>query len=476
MKRCSIIVPAVALAFGLVPHARADGSSQALLRRLPPATNAIVVIDSKALRQALGSGNETAAAAMGLTGLPLMAGNFVLGAHIDYGEHRHLWSVAVFQVVGGMTIQDVAKSEKEPVQQLAGHAAVLSQRNVYFIDLGDGLMAAGMPANRQLLSRWLQFQDTNREDVLSPYLLKAANPETPAMMTAALDLGNALDPAAIRRGLEHSEVLATKSRERTDQSAQLIATIKGLTFNVRAGNPLEGELTADFDGETRHVATFERELLLEALRYTGLYLEDFDGWQEPPWKDRTVTIHGPLSANGLRKVGMLIKTPVPSPDAAAGNASSLPADPVARALVASQRYFKSVTQILADLKADKGKNQNSRAGWYDQAADQMSALPTLDVAPELVGYGQGTADQLRAMAAGQKDLTTKVTYVRRNSYQSAYGWVYGNAQMGNLVPTQKVIESLEGQATQARRETWERIDQATAQLRTQMTQKFNVQF
>ncbi len=476
MKRRLTLASAVALVIACATFARgADGDFSSLLRRLPPASNAVVIVDAKAARQAIGAGNESAVAALGLGGIPVMAGNLALGAHIDFGEHRHVWSVAVFQVDGSMTIQSVAASEKEPVQQVGGHAAVLSPRNAYFIDIGPGLMAVGSPANRQLLSRWLQFQDANRLDVLSPYLLKATTPSTPFIAVMALDLENSFDPAAIRRGLDRSEVLASRGRDRTEESARLIASIKGLTFTVRPGSPVEGELSVEFGDETRHVATFAKDLLLEALRNAGYYLEDFDGWQELPWKDRFVRIHGPLSPNALRKLTMLIKTPVPSP-VAAGPEAAQPADPAARAVAAAQRYFKSVTQILADLKADKGKNQNSRAGWYDQAADQMSALPTLDVPPELVGYGQGTADQLRAMAAGQKDLTTKVNYVRRNSYQSVYGWVYGNVQMGNVVPTQKVIQALEGQADQARRQNWEKIDQATEQLRAQMTQKFNVQF
>ena len=127
------------------------------------------------------------------------------------------------------------------------------------------------------------------------------------------------------------------------------------------------------------------------------------------------------------------------------------------------------------LKNEKGKPLDSRAGWYDHASNQLNNLPTLDVAPELVGYGASTADLLESLATGLKDSSTKIKYVRYNSLASVYGPVYGNRRVG-FVPTDRVVNELKEQAADARRALWDRVEEATAQLRRQMTQKFNVQF
>jgi hypothetical protein len=39
-----------------------------------------------------------------------------------------------------------------------------------------------------------------------------------------------------------------------------------------------------------------------------------------------------------------------------------------------------------------------------------------------------------------------------------------------------VVNELKEQAADSRRALWDRVEEATAQLRRQMTQKFNVQF
>jgi hypothetical protein len=455
------------------PSRAAEGDYRALLRRLPDSTTAVILVDVKALRQALGVAPGTELRTPGLSGVPAMADKFVLGSHIDLSERRHLWSVGLAALDRKMTMQDLAKAEGEPVEQVAGHPAVVSPRNAYFVELGPGLLAAATPANRKMLSRWLAFQDANKLDALPPYLLKAADAAGSAVAVLALDLEDSVDMTAIRRGLNRSPVLASHPGADLDAVARTLAKVKGVRLAVRPGSPLAGELTVDFDADTYPVQDFAKPLLLEVLQNAGLHLSDFDDW-EAKREYKTVTLRGPLSVNGMRKLGMLIKTPAPGPAAADPNAAR-DATPAARALAASQHYFQSVKQILDDLKNDKGKALDSRAGWYEQAAGQFDNLPTLDVDPDLLAYGTGTAERLRDLAKGQKDAASKVHYVKYNSWASYMGPMYGNRQTG-YVPTAKVTKGLEEQAAEARRGMWDQIENATAQIRQRMSQKFNAQF
>ena len=476
MNRCSTLVAGLLIVFGVVPASRAgDGDFRGLLRRLPDSTTAVVVIDVKALRQALGLTRETALSAAGISAIPISASKFVLGSNVDLSEHRHVWSVALAQLEGKMTIQDVAKMEKAPVQKVAGHSAVVSPRNAYFVDLGPGLMAAATPANRKTLSRWLAFQDNNQLDTLPPYLINAAAAIDSAVMVIAVDLEDSVDVAAISRGLARSQVLA--ARESLDYAAvaRAIAQVKGIRLTVSPGDPLTGDLTVDFGGGTGAVRDFAKPLLIEILQNTGLYVQDFDSW-EARVTDNSVGIHGPLSVNALRKFGTLIQTPAPSPDAA-DTAAYDANTPAARGLAASQRYFQSIVQILEDLKYDNGKTLDSRAGWYEHASTQMDNLPTLDVAPELVRYGATTAILLQSMSTGLKNVSTKIEYVRHNSIYSYYssGAIYGNSKTG-YTSTNKIVGELKALADQARRSLWDKVDDATAQVRRQLTQRFKTQF
>src|SRR5436853_643883 len=72
------------------------------------------------------------------------------------------------------------------------------------------LLAAGSPANRQMLKRWLAYQKNNQLAALSSYLLQAAAPADAAVLVMAVDLADSLDPAAVHRGLNGSKVMASR--------------------------------------------------------------------------------------------------------------------------------------------------------------------------------------------------------------------------------------------------------------------------
>jgi hypothetical protein len=409
-----------------------------------------------------------------------------------------------------MTIPDIAKTEGESVGQVAGYNTVASQRNAYFIDLGQDLLAASSPANRQQLKRWLNYQKTNQLAALSPYLLLAANSSDPALIMLAVDVEDSLDPMAIHRGLNGSKVMAARRNPDYEGVARTLAAAKGLTFTIQPGNPLTGRLMIDFDTDTGPIRDFAKALLIEILQNADLYLPDFDGW-EPRIKERAIGIHGPLSINGLRKLGTLIRTPVPPPEAASMD-SHLSMDPAQRAVAASKRYFQSITQILADLKDDKTRSVKGLAGWYSRYADQLDNLPILDVDPLLIAYESGISEHLRAMSASLKGISLQSGYLQMHKtegqiYQAPsytgnynawgpYGGYYGgwaanlanNAALyrsgtaggvttiNNYAQIYLMQEKLVQQGAAARIALWERIDQETADVRRQLTLKYKTEF
>ena len=228
--------------------------------------------------------------------------------------------------------------------------------------------------------------------------------------------------------------------------------------------------------------------LFEALKKSGLFLQDFEEW-EPEIGEQYVKITGPLSLNGLRKIGALIKTPAPNPDSA-DMASYNTRSPAQRTLLASQNYFKNVTQLLSDLKADKSRTEKEQSGWYDQFADQIDQLPTLNVAPELVSFAAATSQHLRAMSTALNGVSLQNSYLQavKNSYRVGYyplgsysyspyyGYSAGSNYAGVSMTANQQQAGNQALGAQERSQLWEAIDNETANIRRQMTQKFMTEF
>jgi hypothetical protein len=501
---------ALMLVFGTSGMAYSGPIYDDLLRKLPDTTNVVIAGDVQALRQALGLAKDAAILSPDASGLPVAAKEFVVGAHVDMSERKHLWSIGMARLVKKVTMEDLAKSEGSPVEEVAGYSTVASDRNAFFIDLGHGLLATGTPANRQQLKRWLQFQKTNNVIGIPDYLQDAVNAADKALMVIAVDLSDSLSPAAINRGLNQSETLAKRKNVNYENVAKTLTKVKGLTFVIHAGDPLTAELTIDFSTTTDAVQNFAKAFLLEALERTELSLPDFEEWR-PRIKEKSIGIYGPLSVNSLRKINTLIATPAPAAQVSEMDKYSA-MEPGQKTVAASKKYFKSVTQLLDDLKEDKYRSVKSLAGWYDKYAGQIEKLPILDVDPELIQYAAATSEGLRAMGASFQGVSLETSYLQRQKtsvqiYQApqytgnysgwnAYGGYFGGygANLANNaalyrsgtaggVTTYDNYEQIRGvqdamvtRSKGARTQLWQQIDNETANMRRKMTLKYKTEF
>jgi hypothetical protein len=505
---------AVLMVLGVVPalSAQDGGAYKDLLRRLPDSTNAVVVANVAALRTTLGAAPGTALGSAHITTLPISANRFVLGAQLDVSQRRHLWTIAMAQLGKKITIQDVAQAESEPVEQFVGHAIVPTPRNAYFVELGADILAAYSPASRQMLKAWLAYEKNKQFVTLPAYMLSALSGDDSALMVMAIDLTDSVDPMAIHRGVNASQVLSNLSRPPDyDAVAKTIAKVQSLILTITPGEPLNGELTVNFNTDTKPIRNFAKPLLIETMQKVGLYVQDFDDWK-PRLKERSVGIHGPLSLNALRKYGALVKTPAPNPEAANIDAykASSPAD---RMLQSSKRYFKNITQLLDDLKIDKAKNVKAMGQWYDKFADQIDNMPILDVDPELVKFAAATASNLRAMGASLQGISIQSGYLQRqkaegqiyqapnygtwnggyNGYWGPYqtysgpglasnvaqwraGAAGGVTTVNNFEQIRLQQDQLVSQGAQARVALWQQIDDETANMRRTLTLKYKSEF
>jgi hypothetical protein len=486
--RCGYAI-ALAVLCGLLQTTRAeDNPYQEFLRRLPDTTNVLIVADVPALKKAIGVAPDRSLIAGEVTTVPPLAERFVLGSQIDLSERKHLWSIAMAQLAGKMTIQDVAKAENEEVDNFAGYSIVPTPRNAYFVEIEKNVLAVRTPADRQQLKQWLTHQKTNPVASLRPYLLKVGNPERGVLMVMAIDVSDSLDPRAIHRAIMNSDVMATRKQPDYKGVEYTICHADGMTLTLQPGKPLLGTLTVDFDADTQPIVYFAKRLILEVLQKTNLYVPDFDTW-ETINRSRSISLRGNLSVNALRKICALIKTPAPPPQAAEMTSySSL--NPEERAVVSSKRYFKTVTGLLDDLKKDKTRGTKQLAGWYDKYADEIDKLPVLDVDPQLVDFSASIAQNFRAMASSLNGISLTSGYLQQTKvegqtymgtgYNSYYGgWndvMMGSRGVSNYHQVYMAQDALVRQGAQGRVKLWEMIDNETANVRRQMTAKYKVEF
>ena len=143
-----------------------------------------------------------------------------------------------------MTVADIAKHELSHAENLAGHQAVLSPRNVYFVQFSPGLIGALQPANRQAAANWLESATQSRAPAISTHLVDALSANDNAQVVVAVDLRDLLNPQHI-----HNWIMGTpKLRKGGDVEAlvTLLAGLKMARLSVQVDNSIVARLRLDF--------------------------------------------------------------------------------------------------------------------------------------------------------------------------------------------------------------------------------------
>ena len=464
-----------------------------LVRRVPEAANAVLLLDAAALRESPFGRREGWAtnherSTLGdAGGLPPGVERLVVAAQINPCTLDHVWKVGIAATRSPVSPEQLARAEGGTPDTLAYRSVVLSPRNAYYVILDPQVVGAMHPANRQELSRWLRSGPAGRGP--SDYL-RAATATPNAPITLALDTTDVFDPPGLRAKLSKCKALAGRGADELQRVAQALAGLKGVRLSVRVGTKLDGELRLDGDGADA-LAPVAKALVLEALGSMSAAVEDLDDWSARA-SGGAVVLSGPLTERGLRQLLSPLLSPVVMSPAAAASPTTggTPASPQGQAAT-SQMYFRSVTKLLKDLQQQRLTNYNTIAQVYQRYAQQIDELPLLGVDAELLKWGGDVSATLRSLATLAKTTKSQKGIAAMNYYAAvsqgsstatdAWGYQY-------TVPTTTVVNTnVVGQinnlmATEGanelaiRSQTWNNIDTATAQVRRKMTEKYMVEF
>lgn len=501
---CAIIFAAVSTA-----SQPALAQFEGMLSRVPLDANTLILIDADKLFGSPLADKEKWAARRkvafeaGISALPPDATSVVLAARMEFAYGQNAWELALTRFANGRDVTAAAKRFGGSMDTIADRTAAKLPTEHYVVQISPTLLGSYTPADRQSVARWLSSTDkTSLTESMSPYLKTAygyaSKVGTPIVM--AIDLGGVVSSAqALSRlkefpGLEgHAELL--------EPLAKLAESVQGATLGITVGTGAVGAIRLDFAESPEAHANVLKPILLEVLKRQGAMVDDFASWQ-PSVQGNTFLLKGPLSTAGARRVLSVLELP-PALGHAMEEASSANATG-SGGPSPSQLYFQSITALLDDLrekpKKDGVQTTGQAAIWYSKYARKIDQLPVLDVDPTLLNFGADIAGGLRDAESALRGVGMR-TAVRTmdntvnsdvpavsygGGYNSGYGYGYGgytfryfDMRSGARIQSQqnaaiRTQERVSGVATV--REIWKNIDEATAMIRREMTQKYEVEF
>jgi hypothetical protein len=386
---------------------------------------------------------------------------------------------------GPASMENLAQREKGALDTIADFPAVLSARNAYFIQFAPQLVGMIRPAERQEASRWARFCRTNQKIVVDPYLREtaaSADAKTPVLM--ALDLTDAVCPDACKAKLSTSPAVA-ESKANHEALAKVLTGIRGVRFAIKIDDAIRGEMKVDFTGDVAVLAPVARSLWLEVLAARGVFLEDFLKWKVTPG-DKSITFSGDLSQADFRQLMTLVQPPQPSLD----NPDSGTAAQLSNEINAAnaQRYFRTVTMLLDDLKKpnSKVKNYQDSAQFFENYAKKIQQLPTFGVDPDLVAFGAQSAARLHTIAQSLSGEIMHLSTLEQAKMGlvvvSGGGGLFGRNNGGGAGISSNVGDvnirqaELMNKGRDAREEVWRMIDSDTAMIAEKMSKKYTAGF
>jgi hypothetical protein len=141
--------------------------------------------------------------------------------------------------------------------------------------------------------------------------------------------------------------------------------------------------------------------------------------------------------------------------------------------------WTATTQALMKDLRQKAGSHNSDAYWIDRYTTKIDHLPILHVDDDLLEYGQNLSETLRVMSGSRK--AARLEGAGRNELISGgSGYGYGNysysSPSSRAMSARNAIANSEASGSSTKLQGWNLIDNATAEVRREMTKRYDVEF
>jgi hypothetical protein len=477
---------------------RADKEFDEMLKRVPSTANGIVLIDAESLYASqLGQKEGWKAKHQqeylgGAVMFPSTATHALFAAQMDQFGSADMYEIGLAYLSKPVTMDNLAKFEGGSTETVSGVPVVRSPRNCYFVNFTPQVLGTYAPASRQEFSRWVKFGLKGAESSdLSPYLKDAAKKAGwKNQIVVAFDTTDMINPRMAKLHLAQMDAMSGK-KDQLEGVAKLISSMHGISATITVTSKIEAELKVEFTDNIRPFASLLKPVLLEALVHKGAHIENLEAG-EFTIGDNSLTLKGPMSEEGLRKILAIIQPPAAQTSPGDEGPGATPGvDPK---LLASKRYYTSVSNMIAELKNKRVQKIQESGWWHTQYANKIDDLPILNVDPELLAWGGKISGMLRNIGASLQGVGLKnnaldayrqeTVYAWGPSYGGYGGWGgYGSYYQPGGVWYENNYQEIWAagrenttKGAQDRNEVWGQIDQMTGNIRKQMTLKYNTEF
>ncbi len=508
----------------------AEAQFAKLVKRIPESVNTIILLNAEkvfnseiALREGWKTNFEKAIAG-GLTRLPADTQQYVMAAQTDFEYMHPVWQLGIISTSKKHDMVYIASKQKGKQDTIAGLPAVLLPSTNYLIQLDPTTYATMVPASRQAVSRWIK-STADATPKFSPYIREAIrfSDESGTEIILAMDLTDVLDLATVRSVVKESKAIADAGID-VEAASKVLASLRGIMLGITFGATPYGSIKIDFAEDASILKGVGSQLLAQALAKRGAMIDDFVKW-EGKVSGKQLRLSGVFSTTGLRQVFSLMDPPTATSIPPTKGGSDQSAGDQDSKVVASQKYFVAVNQYVRDIRNKEPQRIAQYGIWFDKYARKIDQLPLVNVDQEMLNYGAYVAQQFRNAGAAIQGIgvRSRVRQVEGNNSIASGGWgggydnygggynyggnyyggwgVTGSYTRGNRVVgygasaagtaiaagqqaglraqqrmgTQvRVQEKAKG--TSAARAIMKEIDNATAKVRRDMTQKYNVEF
>ena len=455
---------------------------------IPGSCNAVAIVQMKKLvNSPLGKRHKwfdeaRRAYAEGLLSGPPWVKEIVQATAIGSAKRGQPLTYSVYTMNQSSIIGNIAKHELAPLEKIAGHSAVISPRNVVFIQFAPGLVAALQPADRPVVFQWAQSFDQKRLSALSPDLIHALKRDDNAQVSIAVDLKGKLNPRYILNWFVGTPKL--RATDDLEGLARVLSSLKLAHLSVEVSDKIVAHLRLDFASPIgKHEKGLEKAVV-QWLDDAGARPQVLAAAKISA-SDKSLTFEVPLDEVGLRRLLSLIQSPHISPKELAGPETRQPN------AVASAAYYNKVCDLLNALlhKNQDASEYGKTALWHEQFARKIAGLSTIAVDPDLVRWARGVGKELIALASSLRGEYVKLDDLERSirfdetTHYEWYGysplsgplyfpaWVSSDDNLDQVRSQQDAqVEKFAGD----REAIWNMLYQATADVARKMEGKYQI--
>jgi hypothetical protein len=471
-----------------------------LLKRIPEQANALMLVNVDGLLDSpIGRRENWRQEALenrrDRFGLAAEFSKLAVAVGLDFQSMHEHWKVGMIQLRRDVppNLEGLAAREGGYVEKVENTPVAWTPRGLYLFDFPDRIVGFASPTDRQALVGWTRSALDHPRNFPPGFADRAIfRADAGAQIVLAFNLADAVSPRMVEPWLNAIDVFK-KAKIDPKLLAPRLASVKSAFLVVTADQAIEGNLRVDFGEAVDYTTPVFRELILTLLDDYGADLPELKTWTLSfDRKTPAAEMSGRLSEESVRKILSIAHPPRLSaerpsaveapaaakvePKAAAPKPEPGAPRPRAEGLSASQAYFRSVSNLIENLKRTERPSYRSTKLWYDRYAKQIEEQPILGVDKELLDWGAQVARTFREMSSGINYYAQNQTYTLASTSDGSYGG-YGAYAGNSRRYDQTVIKRQSDAKMSVDLDTrWQALETSISDMRRKMVEKYQVDF